>query len=198
MKLISLFALLLPCLAPAAVISTARIDLGGFVTSTYALAEFVGNPADPDPASIFASADVLASTNGPVRPGFLEISGTGDAETSAYSLIRFGDFSFGCGGPGCFPDLGAGLLRPFTLGTPFQIHVEASANRFMDGAAILDLQFALFESTVLLPGGRLSPGARVQVFDPPPGPDVPEPATCATLLLGGLALLARRHFTTLH
>lgn len=182
--------LLLIATLPAFASTITNATISGLGTTTVSAsataAYFSGGFGPPDPSSISASAIATAMTLGPVRSGFIEITGSGSGESGGGSG-SVGGYSFGCSFS-CSPanDLN-GTPLPFTLGVPFQIDVSAFASSFGEGSGNISFQFSLFES-ILIPGFAPLPGASVAVFDPPA---VPEPATF--LLSGsGLALLALR------
>ena len=121
-------------------------------------------------------------TLGPVRDGFIEITGTGSGDFGG-GTVSIGAYTFGCGSSGCSPSgYISGVPLSFTLGVPFQVSIDAYASALGSGSGAIQFQFSVFEKVDF--GAFKLPGASVDVFDP----QVPEPAT---LLLcgGGLALL---------
>jgi hypothetical protein len=181
--------LLLIATLPAFASTITNATISGLGTTTISgsatAAYFSGGFGPPDPSSISASAIANATTLGPVRSGFIEITGSGSGESGVGSG-SVGGYSFGCSFS-CSPanDLN-GTPLPFTLGVPFQIDVSAFASAFGEGSGNISFQFSVFES-ILIPGFAPLPGASVAVFDPP---DVPEPATFAPLGVGLLSLVA--------
>jgi hypothetical protein len=166
----------------ASTITNATISgLGTNTISASATAAYFSGFGNSDPGSISASALVNAMTLGPVRNGFIEITGSGSGDSGSGNG-SVGSYSFGCGFS-CSPanDFN-GTPLPFTLGVPFQIDVGAFASLFGQGSGTISFQFSLFESFVPYPGFAALPGASVAIFDPPA---VPEPAA---ILLGGTGL----------
>jgi hypothetical protein len=129
-----------------------------------------------DPNFISASADVLAITLGPVRSGYIEMTGNGSGEYGA-GRVSVGNYSYLCGELCPIPN---GVWMPFTLGVPFDIDVSADAMILgpVYGAGDISLQFSLFENT----------GASVVVYDAAAA--VPEPAMFTAVGLGLLGLVA--------
>jgi hypothetical protein len=179
LRFIALLVVTFPALAST--IGTAQISgFGTYTISGDASAYYANCPCNTDPASV-ASASASAFTLGPVRAGFLEITGIGDAEMGVASAT-IGSYSSGCHEFGCFPSLVATV--PFTLGVPFQIDVDATATQrgaFMTGAATIDFHFSLAESF------QGTPGAFVVIYQGTPA-TVPEPATFGAVGLGLLGL----------
>ena len=183
-RLFILFLATLP--AFASTFTSAEID--GFDTTVVtgiATASYFGDTS-LDPSSISVSTLASAITLGPVRPGFIEILGSGTSESGG-GTVTIGGYSFNCSDFGCAPqsDIHQADL-PFTLGVPFQVNISAFANSLNDGSSIINFKFSLFESVDL--GFPFAPfkGESVLVYDPPA---VPEPTT-VFLCAGGLALLA--------
>ena len=151
-------------------------------TSVTARADAYYNPCGiycggGDPNFLFASADVLAITLGPVRSGYIEMTGNGSGEYGA-GRVSVGNYSYLCGEVCPVPN---GVWMPFTLGVPFDIDVSADAIILgpVYGAGTITLQFSLFEST----------GASVVVYDAA-AVAVPEPAMFTAVGLGLLGLVA--------
>jgi hypothetical protein len=177
-RLIALLALAAP--AFGTVITNAQISgVGTDVVSASAQAFYLGG-LGTDPGLISASTQVTGSTFGPVRPGFIQISGNGAGAYGA-GTGSIGSYNFLCGEV-C--PLGAPVMMPFTLGVPFQIDVSADAMilGMTQGFGGIDFQFSLFESLVVFTGAQPITGARVLIEDPSTA--VPEPATVAAVALG--------------
>jgi hypothetical protein len=145
-------------------------------TSVTARADAYYNPCgiycgSGDPNLIFASADVFAMTLGPVRSGYIEMTGNGAGEYGA-GRVSVGNYSYLCGELCPIPN---GVWMPFTLGVPFDIDVSADAMILgpIYGAGDISLQFSLFENT----------GASVVVYDAA-AVAVPEPAMFTAVGLG--------------
>jgi hypothetical protein len=144
-----------------------------------------------DPGSIFTSAEATGLTLGPVRNGFIEMTGNGDGSYgNGHGSV--GAYTFGCSET-CWGMYAVPM--PFTLGTPFAIDVSAFAEILgqTEGFGGIDFQFSLFESVTPLQGGQAFPGASVIIYDPPAALS-PEPATLAMVgfSLFGLAVWGRR------
>jgi hypothetical protein len=188
-RFIALLALAGPALGT--VVTNAQISgLSTTVVSASAMAYY--NPCEfslcgSDPSFISASADVTGLTLGPVRAGFIQITGNG---AGAYGIGKgsVGSYNFGCGEV-C--PLGGPIAMPFTLGVPFAIDVSADAMilGMTKGFGGIDFQFSLFESVVAFAGAQAVPGASVMIYDP--SSSVPEPATYTGVGLGLLGLAAR-------
>ncbi len=155
--------------------------IGGLsTTSVTARADAYYNPCGiycgAVPPSLFAAADVTAVTLGPVRSGFIEMTGNGSGEYGA-GRVSIGNYSYLCGELCPIPE---GVWMPFTLGVPFDIDVSANAIILgpVYGAGDISLQFSLFENT----------GASVVVYDAAAA--VPEPAMFTAVGLGLLGLVA--------
>lgn len=184
-----LIGLLLATLPAFATVVTEPAGIGGFGTTTIgAGAEvFYENPSPSDPGSLSTSAEATGLTLGPVRDGFIEITGGGGGEFGSGGG-SVGPYSFGCGSASC-----SGLLfgepLPFTLGVPFTIEVGAFASSFEEGSGDIGFQFSVFESVVPAPGFPAILQS-VIVYDPS---SVPEPATFALMGLGFVVGLAKLH-----
>jgi hypothetical protein len=145
-------------------------------TSVTARADAYYNPctiycAGGDPYFISDSADAFAMTLGPVRSGYIVMTGIGSGEYGA-GRVSVGNYSYLCGEVCAIPN---GVWMPFTLGVPFDIDVSADAMILgpVYGAGDISLQFSLFEST----------GASVVVYDAAVAA-VPEPAMFMAVGLG--------------
>jgi hypothetical protein len=188
-RFIALLALAAPALG--SVVTNAQISgVGTDVVSASARAYYNPcgfSPCGSDPSFISASAQVTGLTLGPVRPGFIEISGNGDGDYGA-GMASVGSYYFLCGEV-C--PLGAPILMPFTLGVSFDIDVGADAMMLgpVYGAGVINFQFSLFEVNQLYPS---LPGASVIVYDASSvSASAPEPATYTAVGLGLLGLAAR-------
>ena len=187
-------ALLLIAALPAFSSTITNATLTGFETTTVsgsAIAFYFGNTS-LDPNSIFASAHATGLTLGPVRSGFIEITGSGFGEFGGGNG-SIGGYSFGCTAA-CSPsNYLNGTPLPFTLGVPFQIDVSAFASSLGTGSGNISFQFSLFESASF-PGFAAFPGEKVVIYDPP---EAPEPATLMSVGLGlfSLATVYRRRRT---
>lgn len=183
-RLIALLVGALPVLAST--ITNAEIDFGATAVTGTATASYFGDTS-LDPGFLLASAHATAITLGPVRNGFIEITGGGGGESGGGGNVSIGGYSFACGSSGCSPAGNfSGADLPFTLGVPFSVDISAAASSLGDGSGHINFQFSVFESIDL--GFPFQPfkGASVSVSDPV---DTPEPV--AILLSGGgLALLA--------
>lgn len=179
-RLIPLLLAALPALAST--ITNAQIDgFGTNIVSGSAIAYYIGSIAG-DPLSISGSATATATTLGPVRDGFLEITGSGSGDFGG-GTVSIGAYSFACDIYSCSPSANLnGSALPFTLGVPFQVSIDAYASAFGPGSGAIQFQFSVFEKVDF--GPFTFAGASVEVLDP----QVPEPATIL-LCGGGLALL---------
>jgi len=180
-RVITLLLATLP--AFASTITSGQITgFGTTSVSASALVSYFGSSIG-DPSSISFSADANAETLGPIRSGFIEITGSGGGESGSGSG-SVGGYSFGCSFT-CSP-MGYlnGTPLPFTLGVPFQVDASAFANLLGTGSGLINFQFSVFES-VTIPGFAAFPGEKVIVFDPPA---VPEPATFIPVGLGLILL----------
>jgi hypothetical protein len=173
----SLLLLALPALGGT--VTDAWIS-GLATTSVAARADAYYNPCgiycgSGDPNFISDSADAFAMTLGPVRSGYIVMTGIGSGEYGA-GRVSVGNYSFLCGEFCAIPN---GVWMPFTLGVPFDIDVSAEAmiQGPIYGAGDITLQFSLFEST----------GASVVVYDAAAAA-VPEPAMFTAVGLGLLLI----------
>jgi hypothetical protein len=172
--------LLLALPAAGGTVTNARIS--GLSTSVVsASADAYYNPCQgvfcgSDPNFITASADATGITLGPVRTGFIEMTGIGAGVYGA-GRVSIGNYSYLCGEVCAIPE---GVWMPFTLGVPFNIDVSADAMILgpVYGAGDISLQFSLFETT----------GASVVVYE---AAAVPEPATLMAVGLGLFGLATR-------
>jgi hypothetical protein len=130
--------------------------------------------ASGDPYFISDSADVFAMTLGPVRSGYIVMTGNGSGEYGA-GRVSVGNYSYLCGEVCPIPN---GVWMPFTLGVPFDIDVSADAMILgpVYGAGDISVQFSLFETT----------GASVVVYD---AAAVPEPSMFTAVGWGLLLMM---------
>lgn len=170
-------------------------SLNGIGTTTVtgsAMVSYFGNTTN-DPGSTTISAEIEAITLGPIRPGFLEISGGGGGEFGN-ATVRVGGYGSICGELCSAALIGSSFPIPFTLGVPFEISVSAFATTFQHGSGEISFQFSLFEDFILLP--PLAPGLPPQEI---PGvgnnvailaaSSVPEPAILLPMGMGLLCLM---------
>jgi hypothetical protein len=189
------FIILLLATLPAFGTTITNAGLSGFGTTTISgnsIAFYTGVicfGCPPDPLSISADAAVTALTLGPMRAGFIEVTGSGGGEFGNGSATIDG-YHFKCGDVGCLPPFFS-TPQPFTLGVPFALDVSAFASNGLGlaGSGGINFQFSLFES-VVFPGFSPFPGASVIVYD---ASSVPEPATFSPVGVG-LLWLAKMHF----
>lgn len=192
-----LFLSLLPfSMASAGLIANAQID--GFGTTQItgkALVEYLYSVVDPPPPNpTLVAADAVGYTQGPVRPGFMEVIGGGSGDFG-YGAASISGFRFSCDQAGCQPNIsGRTITLPFTLGTTFPIHTEAFAYPSPQGygsRGSVGFFLSLFESLSPGPGLPAVPGNKVTIYDRPT--EMPEPSTgsflgVALVLLGLLAV----------
>ena len=201
MNLKLLFLCLLACgVASAGLITNAQLD--GFGTTQItgkALVEYLYSAVEPSPPkSALVAADGIGFTDGPIRPGFMQLVGGGSGELG-YGQASIGEFGFRCGQAGCNPNIsGSTITLPFTLGVTFPIHAEAFASISPEGdggSGKVGFQLSLFDSISLGPGLPSVPGNQVIIYDRPA--EMPEPRTGlalgVALVLFGLLSLRHRH-----
>ena len=168
---------------PALAIPITNASIAGFGAYTISASAqaYYYSGIGTDPSSIFASAEATGLTLGPVRNGFIEITGNG-AGSYGNGHGSVGAYTMACGEL-CSGMYGVPML--FTLGTPFEIDVSAAAEILgsTQGFGGIDFQFSLFESVTAFQGAQAFPGAEVIIYDPAAAP---EPAT---FVIVGLTLL---------
>src|SRR5437868_6616542 len=97
----------------------ASAGLGGIGTTTVSVSAMVFYFGDTtgDPGFTTTCGDTEATTLGPIRPGFIEIFGSGGGEFGGGS-VAVGDYSYRCTFGCALPGLPTPM--PFTLGVPFE------------------------------------------------------------------------------
>ncbi len=139
-------------------------------------------------------------TDGPVRPGFIQLAGLNSIVTSgrATGFVNVTVGGFQCSSTSdvapcnLWGQYDPASYLPFTLGTDFMIRITASfsvAGPNSSGAASSAVAFTLFDS-FLLPGGTIAmPGAAVPVLAPPATPASAPVPELGTMLLSAPLLL---------
>jgi hypothetical protein len=164
--------------------------VSGFGTTTIS----AGVAAIGGAGTASGAVTVLGTTDGPVRPGYIQISALSDI---SFTGLGSADLVMAVAGYNCAIDMDVGPCQiwgsysptdflPFTLGAPFQIGLDAlvsvSSNPYASAFASGAIQFSVFEQ-VTEPTGYVMPGQAAEIFDPSPTPAdaAAEPGTCTAV-----------------